>query len=495
MNIILIISDSFRWDHLGFNGIKKIHTPALDKFASQSNVFNNAYFSSFPTIPNRWDVLTGRLNYTYATWQAMDPEERILPEILGKADYTSMLIVDTPHMMQHGFNFQKGFSGFEWIRGQENDHWKTSPREVKFPCSRDKLRSPDVVMKQYLRNVANMKNEEDHFAPRTMSAACEWLRKNHDQGDFFLHIDTFDPHEPWDPPHKYVELYDPNYTGEEIIYPRCCPSNHYTQEEVKHMAALYAGEVTMVDTWVGKVLDTVEELGLTKNTAVIFMSDHGFMHGEHGVLGKSLIFDHLRKDSNQSDPFKGYYYESVPFYEPLSHIPLLIRMPGQKERKNIDAWVQPIDLMPTILEIAGIDADTFDHVHGHSLLPLIRGKQEKIRDLMVSVYPLKAQTPRMSKASIRFKEWNLFYCGKITDKKNEMSVPDAKCGNKPGDYHIGDNVAMLFDLNNDPGQINNVIADNLDIAKDIHARYVDFLIEKNTPDDLLHGHREFTLKP
>ena len=133
MNIIFIMSDTFRWDFVGHNGNDWIKTPCLDRLASQACVFNQAYLSSYPTVPNRWDILTGKLNYTYAGWQPMDAKEVVLPERLGEADYVSMMICDTPHIIQKGFGYQKGFDGFEWIRGQENDHWQTAPRHVQLP--------------------------------------------------------------------------------------------------------------------------------------------------------------------------------------------------------------------------------------------------------------------------------------------------------------------------------------------------------------------------
>ena len=107
MNFILVIADTFRKDHVGCYGNKWISTPYLDKFAKRSVVFDNAYAGSFPTVPNRRDVLTGRAVFTYADWGRLPSDEVVLPELLGEKGYTSMMVADTPHILQSGYNFDR----------------------------------------------------------------------------------------------------------------------------------------------------------------------------------------------------------------------------------------------------------------------------------------------------------------------------------------------------------------------------------------------------
>ena len=121
-----------------------------------------------------------------------------------------------------------------------------------------------ATMEKILRNSAWWQREEDRYAPRTIKAACEWLDDNQDQDQFYLYIDLFDPHEPWDPPQKYIDMYDPGYEGEHIIYPQYNFWREFlTEEELNHIRALYMAESTMVDHWFGVLLDKIEELGLT----------------------------------------------------------------------------------------------------------------------------------------------------------------------------------------------------------------------------------------
>ena len=97
-----------------------------------------------------------------------------------------------------------------------------------------------------MRNNLLRNSEEDYFCAQTMREPEKWLEKNY-RKKFFLYVDAFDPHEPWDPPHYYVDFYDQGYQGEEVIYPVYGPSDYLTEREMRHIRAHYAAEVTLVD--------------------------------------------------------------------------------------------------------------------------------------------------------------------------------------------------------------------------------------------------------
>ena len=159
------------------------------------------------------------------------------------------LIADTPHPFTPGYNYQRDFAAWQVNRGQEADAFRSAPRTVKLPCNPGKLRQGEETVTQYLRNVSQRGREEDYFVAQTMIKAAEWLEENNDGRRFFLYLDTFDPHEPWDPPHYYVEQFDRGYSGDEVIYPRYEFWREFLSEsELKHCRALYAGEVTMVNS-------------------------------------------------------------------------------------------------------------------------------------------------------------------------------------------------------------------------------------------------------
>src|SRR6185369_9242246 len=115
--------------------------------------------------------------------------------------------------------------------------------------------------------------------------------------------------------------------------------------ELRHCRALFAGEVTLVDRWTGLLLERAESLGLFENTAILFLSDHGFYLGEHGYIGKSLI--------------TARYQQTVPLYPEVCRIPWMVHMPGQAAMERTQALAQPLDLAPTILELLGVPVPAF----------------------------------------------------------------------------------------------------------------------------------------
>jgi len=478
MNVILVISDTFRKDNLSCYGYKEVHTPHLDRFAEKAFIFDKAYCASFPTVPNRNDVLTGRYTFTYKPWAPIGADEVTLTDVLNKAGVVTGLVVDTPHPFTPGFNYQRGFQSWEVIRGQENDRWRSSPREMELPCRPEKLRNPYGTVFQYLRNVADRKMEADYFAPKTMKTACDWLERNY-KDPFFLYIDTFDPHEPWDPPQYYVDLYDPDYEGEEVIYPLYDRCDFLTETELRHCKALYNGEATMVDRSVGQILERVESLGLMSNTMIIFTTDHGFYIGEHGYIGKSLITPE--------------YHQAIPLYPTVSAIPLLIHMPGQNGSQHLGALAQPVDYMPTILDYLGLEVP--ERVRGISLKPVLEGETDNVREFSVASPTISSgnlQVPHpTNRTSIINDEWMLVY-GSQVDKVTEPEVTRMvdSMMRRIQTLEKGPIKPELYRLTDDPSCTKNVINDHFDEAKKLHAGFVKMLERLEVPEKHLQFFRE-----
>ena len=152
MNIILVISDTFRRDHLPCYGNKKVITPNLDAFAKETLIFEDAYPVSFPTVPARADILTGRYTFLYQGWGPLSQDEITLPQCLSKAGYNTFGIADTPFMIRNGYGQDRGFDDFVYIRGQRH-----GPEH------------DDVY--------SLMRTEEDRFAPQTLKGAADWLER------------------------------------------------------------------------------------------------------------------------------------------------------------------------------------------------------------------------------------------------------------------------------------------------------------------------------
>jgi len=450
MNIIQIVSDTFRYDHMGCYGNKWIHTEHLDKFAEESVVFERAYTASFPTIPHRYDLFTGRYTFINSTWAPLPRDEIILSQLLRQAGYVTMLIGDTYHLFRDGTYYDRGFDGWLWIRGQEWDRYMTNP--TKDPPERKK-----VMSTQYLQNVSSRQFEEDYFIAQTITAAARWLELNYDQHEkFFLHIDAFDPHEPWDPPKWYTDIYDPDWEGGDVMGSAYIPGSSkrglttdLTERELKHLRALYAGEVTLVDRWIGMLLQKIEDLGLLENTAVIFTSDHGTYLGEHGYLGKR---DHL--------------------YEECAHVPLVIRLPDSEgvQRGRCGELVQSPELMPTILEMAEVKSPST--VQAKSLLPLMRGEESQEREIAVSSpsFIKPRLSPRIVWITITSKDWALLAAARNAPPKDEL----------------GRNVeSELYDLRADPNETRNLYNEKPDVAEELRSKMFTFLRSMGAKDEVL----------
>ncbi len=474
-NVILIVSDTFRWDLLKrrFKVKEGVYakTPNLDMLADKSVLFTRAYHASFPTVPHRADLLTGRFTFTYYDWSPLPRNWTVLPQILKKADYVSMLIADTPHILKNGYHFDRGFDGWVWIRGQENDRYRTDPLEVKLPCNPQKLRNVETTM-QHLRNNALRQFEEDWIPAKTANEAIRWLERNYNR-KFFLYVDFFDPHEPWDPPKWYVDMYDPDYEGEEVIYPVYGPCGYLSEEELEHCRALYAAEATLVDKWIGELLEKVEELGLFENTTIIFTSDHGFYLGEHGLIGKSIIM--------------GKYHGLAPLYEEVCHVPLIIRFAdnlGIANNKVIDELVQTPDITATIIDLANIKVPEI--IQGKSLLPLVRGDISKLWDFAISTPSLIHGARAGLRVTITTKDWSLILAPSERQKELEeatytMIVDGVPRILKP----FGKIETELYNLSSDPKQSKNVLKEYSDVAEELRRKFVERLKELGTKEEYI----------
>ncbi|MBI3972116.1 MAG: sulfatase [Chloroflexi bacterium] len=409
MNVICIVADSLRKDHVGCYGTTAasawftarggapVQTPNLDRLAAEGTLFERAYPESLPTVPVRRALHTGRRAFPFRDWrpvkwdivylpgwQPIPHDQDTVAERLARAGYRTAFVTDTLPYFAPGLNFTRGFHQWHFVRGQQQDRYHSLSRAAAFggpdadplarfvtgPRHRERLRH---TLTQYLANVSGRRAEEDWFAPRVYRQAMRWLEENHEvgrEGRLFLLIDHFDPHEPWDPPRHYVELYDPGYRpgrdGADVIHPMYGVADWLSEAELRHLRANYAGEVAMVDHWLGRLLDKIDVLGLRDNTLVVFISDHGHLLGEHGLVGK---LGHA-------------------LYPELIDIPLLIRHPNGKPGRRVHEPVYNLDIVPTMLAAAGVPGTTWgDAVDGRDLTPLLTGADGwRSRQYLTSAY-------------------------------------------------------------------------------------------------------------
>lgn len=355
MKTILILMDSLNKRILDmYGGWAK--TPNLNRLADKSCVFNNHYVGSAPCMPARHDIMTGRLDFLERNWGPMMPYDCSLPHMLKKHGIFSEIITDHFHYFRFGGeNYVDQFSSWEFIRGQEFD---TFAPDLGKPVERKHIGKD---LSQYERNRVKLGTEEKYPSPMCFQEATKFLEDYHDE-DFFLFVDTCDPHEPYDIPDDYERQYPDDYDGDLFYWATYGQADAFTDKEREHLRNLYAETVTMSDRWLGKMLDVVDKYNLWDDAAIFFIADHGCMLGEHNYLGKNIMNA----------------------YNEVYHIPFMAHLPGMNKRTTCDALTQNIDLMPTIMALYGIpEEECWNPLHGHNLLPLIKGETDKVRDTVL----------------------------------------------------------------------------------------------------------------
>jgi arylsulfatase A-like enzyme len=454
VNIILIVSDTFRYDNLFDRAAMPVRTPNLDEFSRRAASLSRMYVASFPTIPHRTDLTSGRYGWPRYPWQELGRStQNHFPRILRQADYVSQLLCDCPHLFNAGF--QSGFDGAYRIRGQEGDTYflrMNHPIERTMPP--EKTRHGARFRGKNLPDVSRWTNrywyrEEDRFPPRTARLAVEWLEENYRHEPFFLWVDFFDPHEPWDPPEYMVRRYDAEYSGTPMFHPNYGKASDYTPAELRNLRAHYCAEAELVDRWVGRVLQKIDDLGLWENSIVVFTTDHGMSLGEHNRTGKSNI--------NQGDD------RFWPIYPEVAHIPFMVSAPGVEGGREMDSLVQPPDILPTLLDLAGIDAAAPEPVEGRSLAGLLKGGAAGPgREYAVTGSYLRAKEGRLRAKAVT----PVLY----TDRW--AYAPIGAGGARE-----------LYDLALDPLAETDVAADHASLVEELHAKLLAWLGEVKAPPE------------
>lgn len=356
MKTIVILMDSLCKRALDLYGGDWARTPNIDRLSQKCCVFDNHWVGSAPCMPARHDLLTGRLDFLERNWAPMQPFDCTLPQVLKKHGVFSEIITDHYHYFHlGGENYVPLFGSWEFIRGQEHD---TMAPDIGKPIDKPHFGN---LKSQYERNRACFNGEEDYPSPKTFTQATKFLEKYREE-EFFLFVDACDPHEPYDLPDDYERQYPDDYDGVHFNWPKYAKNADVSEAAKQHVRNLYAETITLADKYLGKFLDVMDNYNIWDDAAVFFISDHGTMIGEKDFYGKNYM----------------------PAYNEVFEIPLMVHLPGMNERTRCSALTQNIDLMPTILELYGIpESDCWHPFHGKSLLPLIRGEKQKLRDTVI----------------------------------------------------------------------------------------------------------------
>ena len=212
MNVVVFCSDTFRYDHLAFLGQQEVWTPNIDALARESACFTDFHLCSFPTLVNRIEVFTGRYTFPLIDWGPLPFQFPALAEVFKRQGFSTGLIADNPHLMKEGFGFGRGFDFVKDVPGQIDDHFQPeSTPMIDLPCAVEKLEPRPRRMDRYRRNAYWYRQQGTTTTECVCREAIQWLGRNPEK--FFLWIDCFDPHEPWEAPRQFLERYPRTSAG------------------------------------------------------------------------------------------------------------------------------------------------------------------------------------------------------------------------------------------------------------------------------------------
>ena len=364
MNIVLIVMDTFRYDAIGAYGDSSCKTPNFDKLTSKSLNFHRAFAASFPTIPHRTDIITGRYGGPFHMWKPLDCDVPTIPKALAELGYCTQLINDTPHLDNGGHGFDYPFHAWTHVSGAScdrawiTDSWDLLPNWKLDPMFDDIADKLGIELRKisnlngYVPTNRHREREEDWNATKLFSRASAFLRDNTTRDNFFLWVDCFDPHEPWDAPPRFMKLHDKSDGYEGTIDPRTFHNpltDHpdLPEEGITRIKAQYRAKVTLVDAGLGTFLETLDETGLAGKTAVLVTADHGTNLGDR--LGG-------RRFHKQGPPRANEAW-----------VPCIVHIPGI-EPGDSNLIAQPQDLFASILDIAGADAATVADIDSQNVV-------------------------------------------------------------------------------------------------------------------------------
>ncbi len=444
MNVVVLMLDSLRQDHVSFYGHPwcPVQTPNIDAVAAEAVVFDNVYPEGLPTIPVRTDLMTGQSSLTNRTWQRLMDTDVTMAEILRGEGYFTALVADTYHLFKPDMNFHRGFDVFRWIRGAEYDGVRTGhPKHLKF----EEHITPGIpeawhgMVRSTLLNLDGRVQPEDFPCWQTCSAALEILAQAREcDKPVFLWLDTFQPHEPWCPPAKFDTFDDPTYEGPKVVMPPGGPATAWGNEAIwNRTRSLVAGEAAYTDACLGMLLDGMRELGYFDDTMIVILSDHGHPLGDHGKFLKGG--DRL--------------------YSELLKVPFIVRLPGGAYGgKRTEALGRFPDLLPTVLDVVGAGGNNVS-LAGNSLKPVLdRTGGSPYEAVVAGFRPAEHRV-------IRNEQFSLFL--------NPESDTDE-----------------LYDLKADARETTNIIADHGEVVDELMSRIGSAYFTKARPARGVQGDME-----
>ena len=374
-NILLLFVDQMRYDAMACAGNPVTRTPSLDRIADEGMNFTHAVTPVPVCVAARHSLVTGHRCATHGRFgnnlPSPEPNLYTLPQLLGTAGYQTRAIGKMhwmPPRRHHGFHRMELME--EIPKCREEDEYLTYLNRVGYGHIRQVHGVRNLL---YHQPQVSVIPEEHHGSTWVADRTIDFLKENRHQ-PFFCWSSWIAPHLPWNAPEPFASMYpidevDPPHNWDqprEQLPPlmrwakETSDTTFASIDHLKRIRSLYYGNISLIDKGVGRILDTLEELGMAENTLVIFTSDHGELLGDHGAFQKSKP------------------------YEASMRIPFLMRLPGQvAPGKTTADRVNMLDIMPTALELAELDYPGENILPGACLLDQEGGGLAVSRDTFV----------------------------------------------------------------------------------------------------------------
>lgn len=387
-NVLFILADQFRADTMSCAG-SVAKTPNLDLIANEGVRFSQCATPAPLCIPARIALFTGKFAHTTGAW---DNTGYILSEhantwsrtlhdlgynsgLFGKTHLhgSGDLIKKEPLVHSYGFDTVNEITGPHASASDKHFSYMVNEWREKglFEAFRDDLKCRGKTPKAYPSPLPL----EDYYDVYVGEKGNEYLENYTGDKPWFCHVSFGGPHEPWDTPEPYANLYKKEDMPSPIPPMKSMNADrptgrtdmlmakekiHCSPKQAAEIRADYCGAVTLIDEMIGRIFETIKKRGEWDNTIIVFTSDHGEMNGDHGFVNKRT------------------------FLNGALNVPLIIRTPETAKQggRVCDTLVSMIDAGPTMLELAG---GTIEYEQcAKSLCPILRGETDKVRDYVLS---------------------------------------------------------------------------------------------------------------
>jgi arylsulfatase len=461
-NIIIIMTDQQRWDTLGLYGNSVIHTPVLDALGQEGVLFSHCFTPIPLCVPSRTTLFTGRYPHVHGIRGHhgigyLSDDEPTLFEIYQQAGYQVGLIGKNhllpPHRL-HRLNFVDEFDHAGKV-GQM-DAWRTF-REQLFYCKYGNGTDYPLA---------------DSLTRQITCSAIEWIAHVSQQpSPFFVLVSYPDPHPPYVVPEPFNTLYHPeelpqpvgggreleNKPFRQSIARYLMHIDDYSAYDMQRLKAIYYGMISHIDTEIGQLIETIKKRGISRNTIVLFTSDHGDYLGDHGMIRKSPAM-----------------------YDCLIRVPALMWGPEYiKSGTMVTDLVESVDWAPTLLSLCNLDRVA--GMQGQSLVPYFSGQSPPSKPAVYGTYGLEGQalTPQ------DWEQIDFDFVHRYPQQYNWLSLMPmrgrfAMVRTLAWKYvHYRNGEQELYDLIHDPHELTNLAQDPAYNAhiKEMKDRLLDWLID------------------